>query len=548
MNSHSKCRRRTVFSFFQLESRINCAFVSNVLDYDRPYDPINNQNSIPIPGSLRYELQAAMDYYDANGVPDTITFDTKLAGQTIQLNWGSLEINRPVVIQAPKAQFPLANYDFVTVKWAHWSAANDPMNPLGNYGSDWSALKINLPATEPELEANYARGVSLAGLKITGGRGRQGGGIQAEGIFSLSILASEISGNTLSRVNDAGDTFGGGLWTNGAEFGKSRRVYGPRVSIVGSKIHGNATDSNDNDPNPGIDYGGGVYLGYGSSLFVSKSTFSNNVADNGGAAIYMVGGAFYEDATVFEPQPVFTTALQVRDSVFVENAITSYSANGPGGAIMITDTTAAMIADTSFNFNQAKSHGGAIHITGPGGIGPNNVSPYSQLIGEVNIVGCTFEGNLAAQIGKDNNGDDVIRENGSGGAINSDGIHNRVFLVNSTLGGNSTTIGKGGAVAVQPFQVYYDHIILFEKSFDGRTLSQSKDQGPRPPGPHPGTTLLVRSSMAFANLKSSARVWPARWDCSKATVMASATTIGKSLAIKTTASSASSVMAMVMVK
>jgi hypothetical protein len=114
-------------------------------------------------------------------------------------------------------------------------------------------------------------------------------------------------------------------------------------------------------------------------------------------------------------------------------------------------------------------------------------------------VGCTFEGNLAAQIGKNSQGDDVIRENGSGGAINSDGIHNRVFLVNSTLGGNSTTIGKGGAVAVLPSNLYYDHIILFEKSFDGRTLSQSIDQGPRLPGPHPGTTLFQIDNTTIAH-------------------------------------------------
>jgi len=94
---------RRAFRLNVLEDRLNLAVVTNIMDYDRPYDPFN-QATEPIEGSLRRVLEAAMEYYDLNGVPDTITFDTKLAGQTIELEYGSLEINRPVIIEASRAK------------------------------------------------------------------------------------------------------------------------------------------------------------------------------------------------------------------------------------------------------------------------------------------------------------------------------------------------------------------------------------------------------------------------------------------------------------
>lgn len=80
-------RRSERLNLMSLETRINCSVISvtNNLDFDP--DPFIG---IPTEGSLRYAIQYANDNYNSPpGNVVTITFDTALAGQTINLANGS---------------------------------------------------------------------------------------------------------------------------------------------------------------------------------------------------------------------------------------------------------------------------------------------------------------------------------------------------------------------------------------------------------------------------------------------------------------------------
>lgn len=487
-------------SVTQLERRV-CPVVTNTLDYDRPFN-IADPFTFPIPGSLRYELAAAMQNYEASGgtLVDTITFNTNPAlghdfrqpGSTIHLLYGSLEINHPVKIDAPKTASPAFNYDFVTIDWDNYSASK---NSGSAYGSDWSVAQIGVAEKLASGLPDYGRTVSLGGLKFTGGNGRYAAGIEANGYFTLSIDQCDISGNVNVRPATAGEepsgsTLGGGIAAFGVVLGP-KQVYGPNVIINNSSIYNNRTDNNDDKQYPGIDWGGGMYFGEGSSLTIVDSAVYDNKADNGGGAIYFTGGQFFELASEFNPLPVFTTFLKIQKCDVTTNSITSALDKGSGGAIEIAGATAGMISDSTFLDNQAKEYGGAIRLTG---FGNNKIqwhpgTPYQTLVGQVHVVACTFEGNAAA-VGLSTG--TVVVERGAGGGLYMEGVANEVFVVQATFSKNSLQYGKGGGIAYNGSTLDYDHKTIFALDYDLRTISVVADQSMPPPGPppHAGETLL----------------------------------------------------------
>jgi len=148
--------------------------------------------------------------------------------------------------------------------------------------------------------------LTLSNCVISGnyGGGGSGGGIYNDASFgsaTLSIIASTLSGNSVSNSGGAIQNFG---YDGSAT-----------LSIIASTLSGNTAAGNGT-------VGGAIFNNGnfgGATLLVSNSTFSGNSADQQGGAIYNAGAA-----------GVFPTILTVRASTFSGN-----SAPGNGGAIFI---------------------------------------------------------------------------------------------------------------------------------------------------------------------------------------------------------------------
>jgi predicted outer membrane repeat protein len=497
--------RRPLRSYFltKLEDRL-CPTVTNTMDYDRPFNP-QDIFTYPIPGSLRYELAAAMTDYVNNGVTDTITFDTKLAGQTINLLYGSLEINHPVVIRAPKVDpnAPPGNYDYVTLQWSGYSAANGI--GMAGYGSDWSVFSIN---------TNFDTGsVSLGGLRITNGKAAEGAGINYSGNGGLGISSCEVSGNHGggSQLDPSTGSTGVGLYANGLP-DHNGKIYGPTIDIDNSYFLNNLTGQNDSS-DPKDDVGGAMWLGAGVSLAMDSSVVTGNFAENGAGGIFFSGDAAFYDSQLDGHPRVHTTRLGIGNCTISGNTSESLTGrHADGGALVIADETIGMISNTTFDGNVSSGSGGAIFMTGLNGNLPNiEGTPYRDLIGQVNVVGCTLKNNSCAGPKldpNDPNGGQLIIETGYGGGIYMEGLANELYVVDSTLSANMvgavsgkySGLGKGGAIGFKGEFFYYEHKIIVNKNYDDRSISVVLDQtDPDPNGPpFPGRSLLEIDNCTIA--------------------------------------------------
>ncbi len=116
------------------------------------------------------------------------------------------------------------------------------------------------------IEAN--RDVFLQNLSLTAGNATDGGAINNSG--NLIILNSTLSGNHANSSN------GGAIYNTGT------------VSIANSTLSSNQAT-----------YGGGIYSdGSSSSVVITNSTLSGNVAQQQGAGIYSKGRVYLTNATL----------------------------------------------------------------------------------------------------------------------------------------------------------------------------------------------------------------------------------------------------------
>jgi predicted outer membrane repeat protein len=499
-----RSRLRSVPRLTNLEARVNCAniVVTNTNDYDPAhYNP--NDDSTFSKGSFRYALQQAHDDYNSPaGNIDVITFNTDpLPGktnfstaQTINLNFGQLTIDRPVIIDAPKTNMPLMGYDYVTI---HWNASpyTDPLDPdpikAAKYGTDWSVINVSNASSS-------LIGVSLRGLKITGGQATNGAGILSGGSVSLSIDHCDISSNLAQEVTERESASHGAAICAGISQGHiNTNVFGAGVNISNSFIYGNKTAENDTAPHAFTDFGGGIYVGQDLSLSMGSSILSGNSTENVAGGIYFAGGEAFDSPVNGIPR-VQTTRLTIGGCTISDNsAVSPTGGGGIAGGVMIAGPTGGMISDTTFSANTAGNSGGAIYMTGSAG---NTIAgvPYLNLLGQVNVVACTFVGNMAAgPMVVD--GHAVVVETGSGGAIHMEGVVNELYLVNSTFSANiagyNGGFGKGGAIAFLGSNLYYDHKTIFNTNYDARTMMLVLDQSDPPPGP----VFFEHSHLQIAN-------------------------------------------------
>ncbi len=191
--------------------------------------------------------------------------------------------------------------------------------------------------------------VTISGLTIEDGNSDNGGGIDNDGI--LTISGCTISGN--SANNNLG--FGGGIFNDG-------------TLVVSDTTISDNTEAN---------FGGGIESDDGVSMTVTDSTISGNQAENGGGGIESTGG----------------TALAVTNSTISGNSITGtgdgagISTNGgsptvtnstiannnavngagiynQGGALTVSNSTIANNTDTTFGAGGIDNDPGTTSIGG----------------------------------------------------------------------------------------------------------------------------------------------------------------------------------------
>jgi len=219
----------------------------------------------------------------AAGTSDTITFDPSLAGDTILLQQGVLELGAGG-----------AGSGVITID-----------------GANQITVSGNAASTVFQIDSGVT--ASISGLTITDGAGSSNGEADSGGINNdgtLTVANSTLSGDSAS--DDGGGVFndgaltvanstlsgdsaseeGGGIANAGARaltvanstFSDDSAVGGGGVYNVGTVTVANSTLSGDS----ASEDGGGIYSGGGGEMTVSNSTLLGNSATDNGGGIYGV--------------------------------------------------------------------------------------------------------------------------------------------------------------------------------------------------------------------------------------------------------------------
>ncbi|MCP4550098.1 MAG: T9SS type A sorting domain-containing protein [bacterium] len=171
------------------------------------------------------------------------------------------------------------------------------------------------------------------------------------------------------------------------------------------------------------DIHGGALALFGSDAVVSNCVFADNDAtgNNGG-----MGGAVYANGTGSASGPL----TRFIDCRFIGN-----HCYGEGGAIKFTGDMNSEISGCEFIANDCGYGGGAISCYGVEG---------------TRIVNCLFADNYTMY--------------GNGGALNTLGFSNTLYMVNCTLSGNSAVTGEGGAINLAYASAYFVNNIIYSNS------------------------------------------------------------------------------------
>lgn len=503
-----RASRSNPLTFSRLEQRnLLTTFVVNTLADDASATPdglISLREAINAANS-----DAAFGDAAAGSAVDTdqIVFDPSLAGGTISLTQGELELFGDVVIQGGDlgltidAQgesriFNIATTQLVAINNIELTNGTaDQGGAILNVGPGTTRLTDvtltsntatgttggggifttlgNLFATNLVATDNVASGSSGSGgalLQSSGRVGlfnsvlesnianRAGGGIEiVDGSFFASniTLGSAGSGNVAGPEGSAAPGNGGGFHITGIA----------SASFVGGSVAGNTAALE----------GGGLWNQAGSRLFVSNVDITGNVAlgdgaDDGGGGVFNNGGELViNNGTLISGNSATGTAgsgggiFSVDGNVTViDTEISANVANRAGGGIELIDGRlilrgSVLGGDSAFEGNIAgpedsasPGNGGGLHVTG------NLASSFIQDSTVRFNVAASEGGGLWNQSGSflrvdggsliaDNVASGDAADNGGGGIFNNGG---RVTVLFSTISGNSAdgAAGSGGGL------------------------------------------------------------------------------------------------------
>jgi hypothetical protein len=209
-------------------------------------------------------LREAIGLANAAGGSHSITFDQSLAGGTLTLTNGELNIESDITVDG---------------------------DVLGNDGVANGSGKddITVDGHGGSIVFYMGGGTSvLNGLTITGGSDLAGGGVYVEGGAVVTVANSTLSGNTAG-------IYGGAVWNNDSTvtlinttLSNNTAPYGGAVATRGGSFTAINTTLSGNGAT-GTGYGGGIWGSSGTVALIDSTVSGNNVPGSGGG-VMMAGG------------------------------------------------------------------------------------------------------------------------------------------------------------------------------------------------------------------------------------------------------------------
>ncbi len=206
-------------------------------------------------------LREALALANGNGAtPDTITFAAGLAGGTLFLTSGQLEITSDGI--AVDGDIDRDGSADITIDADSAAGLDDAVSPVfviggGDFaGNTLNGLGIQDGHAVVAIGGDIVVGgaLTLTNSTVSGGRARFGGGIYAGNYAALTLINSTVSGNNAS--------YGGGI------SGAARTT----ITLTNSTISGNS----------GYITGGGIFTTVYSAIMLTNSTVSGNSGAYGG--------------------------------------------------------------------------------------------------------------------------------------------------------------------------------------------------------------------------------------------------------------------------
>ncbi|HZT83756.1 MAG TPA: hypothetical protein VFA26_26230 [Gemmataceae bacterium] len=286
------------------------------------------------PGSLRGEIAlASTRKYASDQV--TIVFAKGLAGQTITLTSGELDIIRSLTIQGPGA-------GQLTISGGRYA-----------YYSSYHSRVF-------EVAANTT--VSLSGLTISNGGGYNGTNVVRGGLGGGILNQGTLTLTACTVANNSANFAGGGIYNLGT------------LTVSGCTVSGNS--AYDPDGNFG-GQGGGIFNVTGATLKVMNSTLSDNTT-----------GYFYS-ASGGQGGGIYNAGMLIVSGSTLDSSNASHSMGQSafeGGGIYNAGGGTATVSNSTLSGNVAQSGGGiynagALTLTGSllSGNSPDNLfGPYTD--------------------------------------------------------------------------------------------------------------------------------------------------------------------------
>lgn len=258
--------------------------------------------------------------------PDVVVFDPTLAGRTITLALGQLEVGSALRIDAVGRAITVSGRNASRVFLI------EPAGDVALLGLAIRTGRVQTDATD-EGGAIYNSGtLTLVGCTVRDSTSDLGGGISSEG--SLTVVNSRVEGNTAR-------SFGGGIDNNG------------ELTVVASSIVGNegggisngaeATVVNSLVTRNTATFGGGI--SNGGTLVVVGSSISGNYARLEGGGIY----SFFFSESLF----IATVSLS-------KSTVSGNTARGKGGGIFTDLDVFTEVDNSTITGNESRNAGGGI--------------------------------------------------------------------------------------------------------------------------------------------------------------------------------------------
>jgi uncharacterized delta-60 repeat protein len=321
-------------------------------------------------GSLRSAvIQANADA--AGGLSDTINFDSSLAGATITLTQGQLELNGAttggtITIDASNLSSPVAISGTNAIQArvfqvdANTTAVmsgltiengNDPYNGGGIFNA--GTLQINQSTISNNVEAHGGGGIfNAATLTLNNSvvsnnfaLSGDGGGIYNQG--TVTLTKSTVNGNFAQGTVGFAFAGGGGICNVGLITVANSTINGNRTQELGGGIDsdGELTVTNSQIlSNTAIANGGGIFSH--SLMALSDSSVSGNSAGRDG------GGIYFEDPSHFD--------VATLNNVTIANNRCNVSGSGGNGGGIFNDGTLNVNRCTISGDSSPNGQGGGI--------------------------------------------------------------------------------------------------------------------------------------------------------------------------------------------